>query len=65
MREVTKAVPLEKFQLRVTFDDGTEGVIEFAKLTNFEGVFTPLRDPARFQQVRVHLELGTVYWGGS
>jgi hypothetical protein len=29
-------------------------------LVQFTGVFEPLRDPARFGQTRVHLELATV-----
>jgi hypothetical protein len=31
-------------------------------MVTFEGVFEPLRDPARFAEVRVHPEPGTVYW---
>jgi uncharacterized protein DUF2442 len=62
MHEITKVEPLEKYQLRVTFDDGVEGMIDVAELTNLEGIFAPLRDPVKFRRVRVHDELGTVYW---
>ncbi len=62
MHEITKVEPLEKYQLRVTFEDCVEGVIDVSELTNLEGVFAPLRDPVKFREVRVHHELGTVYW---
>jgi len=31
-------------------------------LIRFEGIFAPLLDPARFAEVRVSAELGTVCW---
>jgi len=62
MHEIIKVEPLEKYQLRVTFDDGVEGVIDVADLTDLKGVFAPLRNPLKFREVRVHHELGTVYW---
>ncbi|MGH9369141.1 MAG: DUF2442 domain-containing protein [Thermoanaerobaculia bacterium] len=36
--------------------------VDVAKLVPFEGVFAPLRDAEQFRQVRVHPELGTVFW---
>jgi hypothetical protein len=35
------------------------------RTTSWEGVFEPLRDPARFAQVQVNVELGTVVWPGG
>lgn len=65
MHDITRVEPLDGYRLRVTFDDGTEGVVDVAKLTGLKGVFEPLRDPTRFQEVRVHFELGTVYWANG
>jgi hypothetical protein len=62
MHDITKVEPLDGYRLRVTFDDGAEGIVDVAKLTGFKGVFASLRDPARFNEVCVHSELGTVYW---
>ena len=62
MHDVTKVEPLEGYRLRLTFDDGVEGIVDVAELTRFKGVFASLRDPARFTEVCVHSELGTVYW---
>jgi len=62
MHDITKAEPLEGYRISVRFDDGTEGEVDVAKLTGFKGIFEPLRDPARFREVRVHPELLTVFW---
>ena len=53
---------MDGYRLRITFDDGTEGVVDVAKLTGLKGVFEPLRDASKFHEVRVQFELGTVYW---
>jgi len=65
MHEITKVEPLDGYRLRLTFDDGTEGVVDVAKLTDLKGVFEPLRDASKFHEVRVHSELGTVYWANG
>ena len=50
------------YRLRVTFEDGVEGVVDVAMLVPFVGVFGPLRDEAVFRQAYVEPELGTVCW---
>jgi hypothetical protein len=61
---LTKVTNLEKlggFHLRVRFNDGSEGVHEFAKLVNEPGpMLEPLRDEAYF--ARVFLEFGAPTW---
>lgn len=56
------AEPLEGFELRLGFDDGTVREIDLeAEL--WGPVFEPLRqDPQLFRQVRVDEELGTIVW---
>lgn len=60
MRLVTDVRPLDDYQLEVTFDNGTKGVVSL-KNRLFGPVFEPLRDPAVFQQVTVD-EFGAVCW---
>jgi len=50
------------YRLLLRFDDGAEGEIDIQKMTTFEGVFEPLKDPAFFSQVRVDHEAGTIVW---
>jgi Protein of unknown function (DUF2442) len=57
---VTEVEPLEKYVLRISFDDGKElevDVEEFLRGPVFESV---REDPALFHQVRV--ESGTIVW---
>ena len=62
MVDVVEARPLGGHRLHLRFEDGVEGEIDLAELIRFEGVFAPLQDPARFAEVKVHPELGTVCW---
>lgn len=49
-------------RLRIRFDDGAEGEVDFQTVLSFKGVFAPLRDPEYFAQVRVDEEAGTLVW---
>ena len=61
---LTKVTRLEKlggFRLRVRFNDGSEGVHDFAAMVNEPGsMLEPLRDEAYFS--RVFLEFGAPTW---
>ncbi|MGA9876883.1 MAG: DUF2442 domain-containing protein [Solirubrobacteraceae bacterium] len=48
-------------RLRLTFDDGIVGEVDFAG-RDWRGVFEPLRDPDYFARVAVDTEAGTVAW---
>lgn len=61
-RDVTDVAHLGGTRLQLTFDDGAHREIDIATLTDFSGVFEPLRDPAFFRQVRVVHDLGTIAW---
>jgi hypothetical protein len=62
LQDVVEARPLDGYTLYLRFEDGAEGVVDVSKLLPFEGVFTPLRDLARFREVTVNPEWGTVCW---
>lgn len=53
---------LDGYQLYLTFEDGIQGIVDIAQLTEFTGVFEPLADSAYFAQVAVNPDLGTIYW---
>ena len=56
---------LPGYRLHVRFIDGTEGEVDASQLilSTTAGVFTPLRDPTRFTEVRV--QDGFVAWPGD
>ncbi|HEY1690400.1 MAG TPA: DUF2442 domain-containing protein [Solirubrobacteraceae bacterium] len=50
-----------EYRLRLTFDDGTVGEVDFTG-RDWRGVFEPLQDPDYFARVAVDTEAGTVTW---
>jgi Protein of unknown function (DUF2442) len=58
---VTGFEKVAPFTLRVDFEDGTSQVIDFRPLLHGE-IFGPLRDPDRFDRVRLDEESGTLTW---
>ena len=48
-------------QLRLTFEDGTEGEVDLSDRA-WRGVLEPLADPAYFARVKLDAELGTIVW---
>jgi hypothetical protein len=62
MVRVERVAPLEGYQLRVGFTDGTERVIDVGPYLR-GAVFAPVRnDRAFFEAVEVDRELGTIVW---
>lgn len=53
---------LPEWQLAVTFNDGSSGIVDVSALANGQnaGVFGALRDPAFFAQA--YLDCGAVVW---
>jgi len=62
LKDIVEVWPLDEYRLRVRFEDGVEGVVDVATMVQFEGVFAPLRDRAKFADVRVNPEIGTICW---
>jgi hypothetical protein len=62
MKDVIEVKALAGLRLHIRFEDGVTGELDLKELVCFEGVFAPLREPARFAEVRVHPELGTICW---
>ncbi len=62
---VAEVEALDRFQLRVRFVDGSEGLVDMAGLVRSPdaGVFAALRDERLFREVRV--EIGAVTWPGG
>jgi hypothetical protein len=62
LHDVTDVEILGHYRLRLTFSDGLVGDVDLSDLRDWGGVFTPLRDPGAFAQVRVDPETGTITW---
>ena len=65
LKDIVDVRLLDDYQLWLRFEDGVEGVVDVAQMVRFEGVFAPLRDRAKFQEVHVNQEIGTICWPGG
>jgi hypothetical protein len=61
LHDVIRVEVSGEHRLRLTFDDGTVGDVDF-KGREWRGVFEPLGDPDYFARVTVEAEAGTVTW---
>lgn len=61
MIRVKDVTPLTGYTVRLTFTDGTRKDIDLGPYLKGP-IFEPLRDPARFREVTVDPELGTIVW---
>jgi hypothetical protein len=58
---VTEVQSLGGHQLRLQFEDGSSGDVDFSD-QDWSGIFSPLADPEYFANVRLDEELGTLVW---
>ncbi len=61
LHDITAVEVVADLRLRLTFDDGTVGEVDFTD-RDWHGVLEPLRDPAYFSRVVVDSEVGTIAW---
>ncbi len=61
LHDVSAVEVVGDFRLRVAFDDGTVGEVDFTG-REWDGALAALGDPAYFARVRVDKEAGTIAW---
>lgn len=59
--DVTGVEVIGDHRLRLTFEDGTVGDVDFSG-REWGGVFEPLRNPTYFARVELDPDAGTVAW---
>ena len=62
LKDIVQVRPLRDYRLIIRFEDGVEGEIDVEKITNFTGIFAPLKDKDFFSQVQVNSDWGTIFW---
>jgi hypothetical protein len=62
LKDIVAVCPLTDYNLRLTFEDDIEGIVNIANLIEFTGIFEPLVNPTYFAQVAVNPDLGTISW---
>jgi hypothetical protein len=56
------ADPVGDYRLRLTYDDGFVGEVDFAETVSRGGIFAFMRDPNRFRTVRVAGSGSALVW---
>ena len=62
LKDIVQVRLLGDYRLKIRFEDGVEGEIDVEKITNFTGVFAPLKEKDLFSKVQVNSDWGTIYW---
>jgi len=62
LKDIVEVRVLDRYRLRIRFEDGVVGEVDLEKMIQFEGVFAPVKERAFFAQVRVDPEAGTIVW---
>ncbi len=65
IHDVVKAEYIDGYRIRVTFDDGRGGIVEFSSYLGVGGVFDRFRDLEFFKSFMVDAELGVLSSGGE
>ncbi len=65
LKDIVEVRHVADHRIFLRFEDGTEGEIDLAGIVRFDGVFGPLRDPAKCAEVILNRELGTICWPGG
>jgi hypothetical protein len=59
---ITQAAPVLHGVIKLTWDDGYEGVVDLRPIIAEGEIFEPLRDPQRFSAVQVSEYGHSIYW---
>ena len=63
IHDVVSATYQGSYRIEITFDDGKQGIVDFAPYLKRGGVFKRFRDLTFFREFIVDDELGTLTWG--
>ncbi len=62
MYDIIKASHLGGYKIKLTFENGKEGVVDLEKYSKVGGVFKSFSNPEYFKKFRVNEELGVLCW---
>ncbi len=63
LRDVISAEYKGDYKIKVTFEDGASGLVDFSKYLLEGGIFKKFKDMEFFKNFRIHKELGVLTWG--
>jgi hypothetical protein len=60
--DITDATYIEEFKIKIIFENGANGIIDFSEYCQKGGVFEQLKDESYFKQFYINPDLGTICW---
>ena len=63
LHDVISAEYLQEYKIKVTFDDGSEGIADLCEYSQKGGIFSKFKDLNFFKTFSVNKELGVLSWG--
>ena len=56
---------IENYKLKIEFENGYKGIVDFSEYPERGGVFSKFKDLAFFKDYSVSKDLGTIVWGNE
>jgi hypothetical protein len=63
--DIVSAEYVEDYKIRVTFENGKSGIVDFLPYIKKGGVYRKLRDKGLFKRFQINAELGVLTWGNT
>lgn len=64
-KDVVSAIYYEDYKIKLTFEDGKGGIVDFHKYLQKGGVFKKFSDLEYFKKFKIDDELGVLTWNGE
>ncbi|HLA28322.1 MAG TPA: DUF2442 domain-containing protein [Syntrophales bacterium] len=62
IHDVVSASYKDEYKIEVTFDDGSNGIVDFSVYLTRGGVFDRFKDIAFFKNFKINQDLGVLSW---
>lgn len=63
LHDIVKAIDRGDYRIELEFDDGKQGIVDFAMYLERGGIFERFKDIEFFRNFSVNEELGILTWG--
>lgn len=63
--DIISAEYLEDYKIKLTFEDGKTGIVDFSAYAKKNGVFKKFKNIAFFKSFQIDREIGNLTWNGE
>ena len=63
--DIIKAEYIKDYKLKIEFEDGCKGIVDFLEYPERGGVFSKFRNLSFFTRFTISKDLGTIVWGNE